>query len=240
MAGTRKTRLAPGNLFVAYYRVSDVKQGISRLGLEAQRDSVSRYLLEVKGVLAGEYTEVETGKRHGKRPELASAIALSKRRHATLLIAKLDRLARNVHFISGLMESATNFVALDVRYANRLTLHVMAAMAEHEGEMISERTAAGLAVVQRELAEKGFRISPRSGRRFEKLGNPRWEESIARATAARRKQPAPNQVRSIVAGYRAEGLSLRQIAARLNELGLKTFSKARWHASSVRKALLPV
>jgi DNA invertase Pin-like site-specific DNA recombinase len=210
--------------FVAYYRVSDVKQGKSGLGLEAQREAVARYLLAVKGVLAGEYTEVETGKRHGKRPQLAAAIALASRRSATLLIAKLDRLARNVHFISGLMESSADFVAVDMPYANRLTIHIMAAMAEHEGEMISERTRAALQAAK----ARGTR-----------LGNPRWQESIARATAARRKQPAPEDVRTLVAGYRAEGLSLRQIAARLNQLGLKTPSKAQWHPSSVRTLLLP-
>ena len=132
----------PGS-YVAYYRVSDVKQEISGLGLEAQRTAVARYLTQVKGGLVSEHTEVESGKRHTNRPELLAAIAAAKRAGATLVIAKLDRLARNVHFISGLMESAADFVACDMPAANKLTLHIMAAMAEHEREMISKRTCEG-------------------------------------------------------------------------------------------------
>jgi DNA invertase Pin-like site-specific DNA recombinase len=209
--------------FVAYYRVSTQRQGESGLGLEAQRASVARYLSTVKGELVGEYTEVETGKRHGKRPELAAAITLAKRRQACLLIAKLDRLARNVHFISGLMEAAADFVAVDMPYANRLTIHIMAAMAEHEGEMISERTCAALAAAKA---------------RGTKLGNPNWQSALVKAWEARRRKPAPEEIAAILRTYRAEGLSLRQIAAKLNGLGFKTRTQAAWHPSSVRAALL--
>ena len=225
MSSTRRTAVPAASeprAYVAYYRVSDVKQGKSGLGLEAQRASVARYISHYPGELLNEYTEVETGKRHGKRPQIRAAIAEAKKRKAILLIAKLDRLARNVAFISNLMESAADFVAVDMPSANRLTIHILAAIAEHEGEMISQRTKAALA----EAKKRGT-----------KLGNPRWQESIGKATAARRKKPAPVDVAAILAGYRKEGLSLRAIAERLNQLGLKTASGAAWYASTVRAAL---
>jgi DNA invertase Pin-like site-specific DNA recombinase len=115
--------------FVAYYRVSTDKQGRSGLGLEAQTEAVSRYIAG-RGELIAEFTEVESGKK-SDRPELTRALELCRKKKATLLIAKLDRLARNVHFISGLMEGGAEFVAVDMPEANRLTLHIMAAFAEH-------------------------------------------------------------------------------------------------------------
>ena len=130
--------------FVAYYRVSTDRQGRSGLGLEAQQRAVSEYLHGGPWELVGEYTEVESGKR-SDRPELAAALAACKKRKATLIIAKLDRLARNVHVISGLLESAVEFVAVDFPQANRLTIHILAAVAEHERDMISQRTKAALA-----------------------------------------------------------------------------------------------
>src|ERR1700712_439742 len=120
--------------FVAYYRVSTQKQGTSGLGLEAQRASVLAHAKN--GIILAEFTEVESGKRVD-RPKLAEALKLAKRHKATLIIAKLDRLARNVHFISGLLESKVEFIACDMPLANKLTIHIMAAMAEHERDMIS-------------------------------------------------------------------------------------------------------
>lgn len=219
--------------------MSTPRQGESGLGLAAQREAVDRYRASLNhpGEVVGEYTEIESGKRHTNRPELAKAVAHAKKAQATLVIGKLDRLARNVHFISGLMESAADFVACDMPHANRLTLHIMASMAEHEREQISTRTRDGLAAVNRELAEKGFRVSKTSGRRFERLGNPRWRESIGRATAARRKAPAALEIRALLESYQRDGLTLRAMAARLNELGLKTPSGGLWYANSVRTML---
>jgi hypothetical protein len=122
---------------IAYFRVSTDRQGRSGLGLEAQRAAVLNHLTAVGGQLRGEFTEIESGKRND-RPQLAPAIASAKK--ATLIIAKLDRLARNVHFISGLMESGVDFVAADNPHANRLMVHLLAAFAEHEREQISKRT----------------------------------------------------------------------------------------------------
>ena len=233
-AGRKKSN--PGS-YVAYIRVSDKKQEISGLGLEAQRAAVARYLAQVKGNLISEHIEVESGKKHTNRPQLLAAISAAKALGATLVIAKLDRLARNVHFISGLMESAADFVACDMPAANKLTLHVMAAMAEHEREMIAKRTLEGLKVVKGELQRNGFRVSPKSGRRFTKLGNPRWAESIERARAARHKAVMQSQVLQVIQARRAAADSLRVIAQALNEMGLKTPTGAQWHASSVRTAL---
>src|SRR5438309_7442947 len=161
--------------YIAYYRVSTDKQGASGLGLEAQREAVRRVARDIP-VLA-EFTEVETAKKStaSNRPQLQAAIEEAKRRSATLLIAKLDRLARNGYFISGLMESGVDFIAADMPQANRLTVHIMAAFAEHEARAISERTKSALGA----LKARGI-----------KLGNPRWAESIGKAREARIRQIA--------------------------------------------------
>src|SRR5712671_6423852 len=133
--------------FVAYFRVSTDKQGASGLGLEAQREAVARYVAGAAGVIVAEFQEIESGKRND-RPQIAAALAACRLRRATLIIAKLDRLARNVHFISSLMESGVEFVAVDFPQANRLTVHILAAVAEHEATMISARTKAALAAAK--------------------------------------------------------------------------------------------
>lgn len=191
------------------------------------------------GLIHQEYTEVESGKDHTNRPQLLAALADAKRRKATLLIAKLDRLARNVHFISGLMESGVDFIAADMPHANKLTIHLLAAMAEHERELISSRTKAGFDQAKREIEEHGFRISRRSGRAYTKHGNPRWEESIAKARAARKPvAQVALETGMRIRTMREEGLSLRAIAVQLNEAGVRTAKGAEWYASTVRAELL--
>ena len=141
---------------------------------------------------------------------------------ATLVIAKLDRLARNVHFISGLMETNVEFVAVDMPQANKLTVHIMAAMAEYEAQAISQRTKAALDAAKA---------------RGTQLGNPRWAESIEDARKAKAlTAPAP-AVMEMMQEHRADGLPLRAIADRLNALGLRTPNGAVWYASTVRGAL---
>ena len=125
--------------FVAYYRVSTDKQGRSGLGLEAQQAAVQNFLNGGTWQLVGEFTEVESG-RKSERPELARAMALCKKLKATLVIARLDRLARNVHFISGLMEAKVKFVACDMPEATPFMLHIYAAVAQEEARAISART----------------------------------------------------------------------------------------------------
>ena len=144
----------PTGKFIAYYRVSTARQGESGLGLEAQKQAVMQYLNGGDWQILAEYTEVESGKRND-RPKLAEAIAACKRLHATLILAKIDRLARNVHFVSGLMESGVEFVAVDNPNANKLMIHMLAAFAEHEREQISKRTIEALAAAKRRGVQLG-------------------------------------------------------------------------------------
>lgn len=131
------------NKYCVYYRVSTQRQGQSGLGLAAQREAIENYIRIHGGIINTEFTEVESGKNN-KRPELADAIRYCKKNKTILLIAKLDRLSRNVHFISGLTESNVKFIAADNPHANELMVHLLAAFAEHERKMISERTTQAL------------------------------------------------------------------------------------------------
>jgi len=130
--------------YIVYYRVSTKAQGHSGLGLEAQKATVEQFLSSSGGALLREFVEVESGNR-ADRQELRSAIAFARRCQATLLVAKLDRLARNVAFLATMMESGVDFVACDNPHANRFTVHILSAVAEYEREMISKRTTEALA-----------------------------------------------------------------------------------------------
>ena len=207
--------------YIAYYRVSTDRQGASGLGLEAQREAVQRFLIG-RGRLAAEFTELESGKKHTNRPQLLSALDECRKRRAVLVIAKLDRLARNVHFISGLMNSDVEFVAVDMPTANRLTIHILAAVAEHEREMISTRTKDALAAAK----ARGTR-----------LGNPRAAEMIAAARAARDlPKPAP-EVQRLMSQYQGQGKGLREIARELNRLAIRTPRGSLWYAKTVKEQL---
>src|SRR5207302_5177810 len=142
--------------FVADYRVSTVRQGRSGLGLEAQKAAVLAFINGNAELLA-EFTEVESGK-HANREELKKAIAACKKHKAKLVIAKLDRLSRNLAFIATLMESGVEFVAVDNPHANKLTVHILAAVAQHERELIAQRTRDALQAAKA---------------RGKKLGNPK-------------------------------------------------------------------
>jgi len=133
--------------YVAYYRVSTKKQGASGLGLEAQKEAVHRYI--APELIDEEFIEVETGTSKKKRPVLSEALRLCKLHDATLLIAKLDRLARNVSFVSSLMDSKVKFKAVDFPEANELTIHILSAIAQHEAKIISSRIVDALAVKKR-------------------------------------------------------------------------------------------
>lgn len=135
--------------YVVYERVSTDRQGKSGLGLEAQERAVASYISQRDGERVATFVETESGKSHRNRPELAKARELCLKTGATLLIAKLDRLARNVHFISGLMEDGLNFVAADMPNADKFMIHIYAAMAERERELISERTKAAFVSAQK-------------------------------------------------------------------------------------------
>src|ERR1035441_4358961 len=152
--------------FISYLRVSTQQQGKSGLGLEAQRESVASHMNGGKWTLVEEVVEVESGKR-SDRPQLARALSLCRVHHATLLVAKLDRLARNVAFISALMEAGVAFQAVDLPNANNLTVHIMAAMAEYEAKAISERTKAALAAAKARGTKLGYHSWKKEGKRWE-------------------------------------------------------------------------
>ncbi len=204
-------------LFVAYYRVSTNKQGVSGLGLDAQRVAVEHYARQ--GMIIAEFTEIESGKRND-RPQLAAALALCKRKKATLVIAKIDRLARNVAFIANLMEGKVEFIACDMPQATRLTIHIMAAVAEHEAKIISERTIAGLAAARA---------------RGTKLGNPRSAEALLKAQEHKRK--VPDDVKQLIRESRNAGMTLQAIANKLNGLGIKTPQSKTWWGKSIKNQL---
>lgn len=194
--------------FVAYYRVSTDRQGRSGLGLEAQQDAVRRYLNGGDWKLVSEFTEVESGKR-ADRPKLVEALRLCRLHGATLIIAKLDRLARNVAFVSNLMESGVEFTAVDFSQANRLTVHILAAVAEHEAKAISDRTKAALAAAR----ARGVRLGGNRG----KLHAVRALGTKASALARRAKSDARSKdVAPIIQEIQGRGASLREIAAELS------------------------
>ncbi len=207
--------------FVAYYRVSTERQGQSGLGLDAQSVAVSGYVAG-RGEVLGEFVEVESG-RKDNRPQLASALDLCRRKRAVLVIAKLDRLARSVAFISNLMESGVEFVAVDMPEANRLTLHILAAVAEHEREMISQRTRTALAAAKA---------------RGTKLGNPRLESTKAATVASQKAMQFRAGIASLIHSMSVEGRSLREVAAELNARGIRSAQGKKWHPSTVRCLLL--
>jgi DNA invertase Pin-like site-specific DNA recombinase len=215
---------------VAYYRVSTSRQGKSVLGIEAQKAAIQRFA-EAEGVeVIAEDVEVETGKGADaldRRPELAAALAQARKAKCPVLVAKLDRLSRDVHFISRLMAHRVPFVVAELGAdADPFMLHLYAALAEKERALISARTKAALA------AKKAQGV---------KLGNPRAAETIGKAHDAARAAAdrfAENVV-PIVREIQASGLAtLRDIAAALNARGARTARGGRWHSTTVRNLLL--
>lgn len=215
--------------FVTYLRVSTERQGQSGLGLEAQRAAVAAHVLG-RGEVVAEFVEVESGKR-SDCPELA--LAEAKRAGAVLLIAKLDRLARNVAFIANLLESGVEVTAADMPEANRFVLHIMAAVAEQEGRAISERTKAALAAAKARGVKLGWSIPERAS---EQRQAARKGAAVNRARALTHAE----NVLPMVEQIRAGGASLRQIAAELNTRGIKTARGGKWHATTVRNTIIAV
>jgi DNA invertase Pin-like site-specific DNA recombinase len=210
--------------FVAYYRVSTTKQGINGLGMDAQKQAVTNYLDGGNWNLLAEFAEVESGKR-STRQELAKAIALCRKEKAVLLIAKLDRLARNAAFLLNLRDSGVDFIAVDMPHADRFTVGIMALVAEKERDMISQRTKDGLAAAKR---------------RGTKLGNPRPAEAVKRAVEAnaeRADRHAEDLLPVISEIQKAHVTSLRGIAQCLNARGFKTPNGKAFAAQSVKNLL---
>lgn len=220
--------MVPRTRFVAYYRVSTGRQGLSGLGLAAQRAAVMAHL-GGRQALVAEMVEIESGRRDD-RPELARAIAACRLHGATLVIARLDRLARNVAFVSSLMASGVEFVAVDFPQANRLTVHILAAVAEHEREMISARTRAALAAAR----ARGRRLGNPANLANRAAGAAR-SALVRRAAAAERAR----MILPLIEAVRGEGpASLRRLADELNRRGVPAPRGGRWFAATVRRVLL--
>ena len=206
--------------YVAYLRVSTNKQGSSGLGLNAQRKAVVDFVDNRPDTnLIEEFVEIESGRKND-RPKLAEAIAYCKKHKAMLLIAKLDRLARNVHFISGLMEAGIEFVAVDNPHANRLMTHLLSAFAEFERECISKRTKEALAQAKARGAVLG------------KQGSVLAQQNKSKAIAhAKTMEP-------IIACLKAEGYSsLRAITQQLNFRDVASPDGRYWHLCSVHRLM---
>ncbi|WP_299912788.1 recombinase family protein [uncultured Paracoccus sp.] len=216
--------------FVAYLRVSTDRQGKSGLGLEAQRRAVQDYLTARNGEMLAEYVEVESGKVN-ERPQLALAMADAKRAGAVLLIAKLDRLARNVAFIANLLEAGVEVAAADLPEANRFVLHIMAAMAEEEGRMISARTKAALAAAKARGVSLGWAMPSR--RDEQRSASRKGVQATTRAADTHASNILP-MVRQIA----DSGASLHQIAAELNRRGINTARGGKWYATTVRNLMV--
>ncbi len=205
--------------FVAYFRVSTDKQGQSGLGLEAQQAMTSRYNV------VDSFVEIESGRKHD-RPQLMAAIDQCKKTGATLLVAKLDRLSRSVYFTSQLMESGIQFKCCDMPEANRLTLQLMAVLAEHEARTIAARTKAALA------AKKA------RGEQLGNVDNLTQEGRTKGAEAMRAKaQTAYAHLVPMIRELKVAGESLATIAGRLNEVGQRTTRGTKFSAMQVSRIL---
>jgi DNA invertase Pin-like site-specific DNA recombinase len=219
--------------YIAYYRVSTQKQGVSGLGLDAQREAVARYLGGGAAELIGEFIETETGKGADalvKRPQLRAALESCRKYGAKLLIAKLDRLARNVHFITGLMEAAkgngrnaVKFVACDMPEANDLTIHIMAAFAEHEAKRISERT------------KDALRAAKTRGKLLGTAGAANLRPNIElRQTEA---DSFARKMHGQIEGFKLRGLSQRHMVIELNNLGIRTAKGGEWSLVQLQRVI---
>lgn len=198
--------------YVIYYRVSTKKQGLSGLGLEAQRTIVENYIKN--HTVIAEFTEIETGKS-SNRPQLNKALECCKQYNSTLLVAKLDRLARNLYFVTSLQNSGIDFVCCDMPTANRLTIHIIAAIAENEAQLISQRTKQALA----EKKKQGV-----------KLGNPKnnglTKENISKGCNIRKENALENEANkkagTLITMMRKNGSKWSEIVLQLNQNGFKT------------------
>jgi DNA invertase Pin-like site-specific DNA recombinase len=210
--------------YIAYLRVSTSKQGIDGLGIAAQENAIRAY----NGNVIAQYVEVESGKK-SDRPELAKALNHCKLTGSSLIVAKLDRLARNVHFISSLMESKVDFVCCDFPEASPLTLHIMSAVAEHEAKTISARTKAALAQAKARGVKLGNPNLTPEGR---SIGTERGVQSIKEKAAKDALRVLPT-----IQALQGKGLSLRGIATELNAMNVKTPRGKQWTATAVKNAV---
>ena len=214
--------------YVVYYRVSTKRQGLSGLGLDAQRTIVANYIKN--NVVIAEFTEIETGKS-ANRPQLNRALQACKENNATLIIAKLDRLARNLHFITSLQNENVDFLACDMPSANRLTIHIIAAIAENEAQLISQRTKAALA----EKKKQGIKLG-------NPLNNGLTAQTIAKGMNIRRENALCNernkQAGTLILSMRNNGSKWIEIVNQLNENGFKTRRNCIFDITAVKRLYL--
>ncbi|WP_448189346.1 recombinase family protein [Azospirillum sp. sgz301742] len=223
--------------FIAYYRVSTARQG---LGLDAQRADVARYL---NGrTLLAEFSEKESG-RNNHRPELQRALDLCRLTGATLLIAKLDRLSRDVHFLTGLEKAGIEFVACDMPNANRLTVHIMACIAQEERETIAKRTKGALGAIKAEIERTGS-YTTKAGQVIAKLGKNNLTPEIrtigvkaAALVISTKADEFASRVLPIIRQLQNQGMSLRAIADRLNAMQIRAVRGGQWQAVQVSRVL---
>lgn len=214
--------------FVAYYRVSTQKQGKSGLGLEAQRKMVADFVTMNNAELVAEYTEVESGKKDD-RPELVAAIRHADLIGGRLLVGKLDRLSRDLHFILSLQKSKVEFAVCDLPGCDSFTINIYGALAQRERELIASRTKAGLAAAKA---------------RGVKLGTNNLKPELVREASAKGvatiRQTATDfagKVRPVIEAMQGQGKSLRSIATELESLGVKTARGGKWTATAVKNVL---
>ncbi len=214
----------PPRRYVAYYRVSTGKQALAGLGLEGQQAAVAEYIAANPGKLVAEYAETKSG-RNNRRPRIAEALQVCRIFGAALLIARLDRLSRNVAMIAQLIESKVDFVAIDFPHATRLTLHILAAIAEHESRLISDRV-------------KSARAAARARGETWRSGKPnRTFPPGSQATSARlrhaRSQARINDLAPLVWKAIGEGMSYAIIAEEFNRRGVRPAQHAPWQENSI-------
>ncbi|MBX3582688.1 MAG: recombinase family protein [Rhizobiaceae bacterium] len=215
---------------IAYYRVSTQRQGRSGLGIEAQRARVEHFADAEGFKLIGEHVDIETGKGSDaldRRPHLAQALAAARQARCPVIVAKLDRLSRDVAFISGLMASRVPFIVAELGAdADPFMLHLYAALAEKERLLISERTKAALAARKAQGA---------------RLGNPTNAAEAAakgRVVSVREADRFAQTVVPIIASIQRSGVtSLRGLAIALNNRGIATSRNGTWQVSNVRNVL---
>ena len=218
------------NKFVTYYRVSTTRQGKSGLGLEAQEQATNDYITRVGGGIVESYTDVESGKKNN-RPELEKALRKCRLTGAVLVIAKLDRLARNARFLLELQDSSIKFVCCDMPEANDLTVGIMACLAQYESKLISERTKAALQAAKArgvKLGNKNLHLIRNS------------DTTAATATLISTAKARNIELQQVIDEIRADTdhkLSLNQIAKRLNDAGYTTSRGGQFHATSVNRIL---
>ena len=222
--------------YIAYTRVSTKKQGNSGLGLEAQTASVINFV-NGHGKLLATYTEVESGKK-SDRPELAKALSHAKRSKAILVVAKMDRLSRSVAFLSALMESTAEFQAFDNPHANRLTIHILAAIAEHEAKATSTRTKEALQAAKARGTKLGSnRAGHWAGREHLRQAGQRNATKAAALANRENRIGIYSDLVPLIKDLRSQGITLQAIAAKLTELGHETRRGKPWNHVQVLRLL---